>query len=63
MGIMDKLKGMVRGHEDQARQASDAAERTINEKTGNKYTGQVDQAQQKIEGTLGMPDRPEQPPS
>ena len=62
MGIMDKLKGMMGQHPDKAQQASDAAEKKTNERTGDKYTGQVDQAQRKAEGSMGMPDRPEQPP-
>ncbi|MER5691020.1 antitoxin [Streptomyces mirabilis] len=44
---------------------SDAGEREINEKTGNKYPDRVDDAQQKIEGATGMDreptDRPDQP--
>jgi hypothetical protein len=44
---------------------SDAGEREINEKTGNKYTDQVDDAQQRIEGAMGMDreptDRPDRP--
>ena len=41
---------------------SDAAERKANERTGNKYESQVDDAQQRIEGQLGMDrDRPDQP--
>ncbi|MEU8524657.1 MULTISPECIES: antitoxin [Streptomyces] len=63
MGIMDKLKGMMGQHPEKARQASDAAERKINEKTGDKYTSQVDQAQRRAEGSLGMTDKPEQPPT
>ncbi|WP_418957465.1 antitoxin [Streptomyces tritici] len=63
MGIMDKLKGMLGQHEDKARKMSDAAEKKINERTGDKYTSQVDQAQKRGEGHLGMSDRPEQPPT
>jgi hypothetical protein len=41
---------------------SDVAERKANERTGNKYEGQVDDAQRKIEGSLGMDrDRPDEP--
>lgn len=63
MGIMDKLKSMMSQNPEKARQASDAAERAINKKTGNKYESQVDQGQQKIEGSLGMTDKREQPPT
>ncbi|WP_406861362.1 antitoxin [Streptomyces sp. HUAS MG47] len=63
MGIMDKLKGLIGQHEDKARQVSDTAEKKVNERTGDKYTSQADQAQRRAEGSLGMSDRPEQPPT
>ncbi|MFI1357234.1 antitoxin [Streptomyces sp. NPDC020898] len=64
MGILDKIKEQMRGKAGQ--NASDTAEKKINEKTGNKYTSQVDDAQQRAEGAFGMDrdrdrDRPEQP--
>ncbi|MFF3376460.1 antitoxin [Streptomyces sp. NPDC002680] len=64
MGIFDKIKEQMRGKAGQ--NASDTAEKRINEKTGNKYTSQVDDAQQRVEGTIGMDrdrdrDRPDQP--
>ncbi|MFF4587711.1 antitoxin [Streptomyces sp. NPDC000345] len=58
MGILDRFR-----HHSKAKDTSDAAERKVNERTGDKYQSQVDDAQQRIEGTLGMdrerPDRPE----
>ncbi|GAA3805257.1 antitoxin [Streptomyces coacervatus] len=61
MGIFDRFKSN-RQAQDKAKQMSDAAERKVNERTGNKYESQVDEAQQRIEGQLGMDrDRPEQP--
>ncbi|MFF4254424.1 antitoxin [Streptomyces sp. NPDC001663] len=61
MGIFDRFKSN-RQAQDKAKQMSDAAERKANERTGNKYESQVDEAQQRIEGQLGMDrDRPEQP--
>ncbi|GGN62790.1 hypothetical protein GCM10011579_030380 [Streptomyces albiflavescens] len=58
MGIFDRFKGHG---QHRAKAMSDAAEKEVNEKTGTKYTGQVDDAQQKIEGAMGMDrDRPEQ---
>jgi len=61
MGIFDRFKSN-RQMQDKAKDMSDMAERKANEKTGNKYESQVDDAQQKIEGKLGMDrDRPEQP--
>ena len=61
MGIFDRFKGN-RQAQDKAKDMSDAAERKVNQRTGNKYENQVDDAQQRIEGQLGMDrDRPEQP--
>ncbi|MER6424898.1 antitoxin [Streptomyces sp. NPDC001137] len=61
MGIFDRFKSN-RQAQDKAKDLSDAAERKVNERTGNKYENQVDEAQQRIEGQLGMDrDRPEQP--
>ncbi|MCX5048719.1 MULTISPECIES: antitoxin [unclassified Streptomyces] len=61
MGIFDRFKSN-RQMQDKAKDMSDAAERKANEKTGNKYESQVDDAQQKIEGQMGMDrDRPDQP--
>ncbi|WP_031481411.1 antitoxin [Streptomyces bicolor] len=60
MGIFDRFKN--RQAQDKTRDVSDAAERKVNEKTGNKYERQVDDAQQRMERELGMDrDRPEQP--
>jgi ATP-dependent Clp protease ATP-binding subunit ClpA len=61
MGILDRFRSN-RQMQDKAKDMSDTAEKKVNEKTGNKYEGQVDTAQQKIEGAMGMErDRPEQP--
>ena len=60
MGIFDRFKSN-RQMQDKAKDLSDMAERKANDRTGNKYESQVDDAQQKIEGKLGMDrDRPEQ---
>ncbi|MEU6139210.1 antitoxin [Streptomyces sp. NPDC047081] len=61
MGIFDRFKSN-RQMQDKAKDMSDMAEKKANERTGNKYEGQVDQAQQKIEDQLGMDrERPDQP--
>jgi len=60
MGIFDRFKNQAKGSK--SKDASDAAERKANEKTGDKYESQVDDAQQRVEGQVGMDrDRPEQP--
>ncbi|MDT0395279.1 MULTISPECIES: antitoxin [Streptomyces] len=61
MGILDKLKGN-KAARDKAKQASDAAEKKMNERTGGKYEQQIDTGQQQAERRLGMDrDRPDQP--
>lgn len=56
MGIFDKLKSKASGsHGNKAKQkASDAAEKQANKKTGGKYESQIDDAQQKVEGEMGI---------
>ncbi|WP_371494231.1 antitoxin [Kitasatospora sp. NBC_00374] len=49
MSMLDKLKGMMKGHEDTARQGVEKAGDAVDEKTGNKYQSQVDTAQQKAD--------------
>ncbi|MEU5521223.1 antitoxin [Streptomyces sp. NPDC093250] len=61
MGILDRFKSNKAARE-KARQASDAAEKKMNERTGGKYEQQVDTGQQQAERRLGMDrDRPDQP--
>ncbi|MFG2501384.1 Rv0909 family putative TA system antitoxin [Streptomyces sp. NPDC048441] len=52
MGIFDKIKDQLRGSK--GKDISDAAEKKINEKTGNKYTDQVDSAQKQAEDRFGI---------
>lgn len=69
MGIFDKIKEQMRGKAGQ--NASDTAEKKVNERTGDKYPSQVDDAQQRLDGAIGMDrdqrernrdrDRPDQP--
>ncbi|MEV6018852.1 MULTISPECIES: antitoxin [unclassified Streptomyces] len=61
MGIFDKFKHN-RTAQDKASDMSDAAEKQVNKRTGDKYADKVDDAQQKAEGAMGMDrDRPPQP--
>ncbi|WP_405979879.1 antitoxin [Streptomyces sp. NBC_00158] len=61
MSMLDKLKGMLKGHEDQVRQGVEKAGDAFDAKTGNKYQSQVDMAQQKINEQLGTDAPPENP--
>ncbi|WP_327130624.1 antitoxin [Streptomyces sp. NBC_01343] len=61
MSMLDKLKGLLKGHEDVARQGVDKAGDAVDAKTGSKYQSQVDMAQQKINEQLGT-DKPQDGP-
>ncbi|MEU1450426.1 antitoxin [Streptomyces mirabilis] len=63
MSMLDKLKGLLKGHEDQARQGGEKAGDAFDAKTGNKYQGQTDTVQQKLNEQLGnRPSDEERPP-
>ncbi|MFH8789975.1 antitoxin [Streptomyces roseoverticillatus] len=62
MSMLDKLKGLLKGHEDTARQGVEKAGDALDAKTQNKYQSQVDTAQQKLNEQLGTQDRPEDRP-
>jgi hypothetical protein len=47
MGFMDKLKGLVGGHKDQAEQGIDKAADVADEKTAGSHTAQIDTAAEK----------------
>lgn len=47
MPMMDKLKGMLGKHSDKADQAIDKASSTADEKTGGKYSDQINQGAEK----------------
>lgn len=53
MSMLDKIKGLMKGHPDQARQGVEKGGDIVDKKTGGKYNGQVDSAQQKLNDQLG----------
>ncbi|QHA08431.1 antitoxin [Streptomyces broussonetiae] len=53
MSVMDKLKQMLKGHEEQAGQGVDKAGDFVDEKTQSRYSSQVDTAQDKLKDQLG----------
>ncbi|MFH8291762.1 antitoxin [Streptomyces sp. NPDC018059] len=61
MSVMDKLKQMLKGHEDKAGQGIDKAGDFADDKTQGKYQSQVDTAQEKLRGQLGG-DQGNEPP-
>ncbi|MFK8845354.1 antitoxin [Streptomyces sp. Ac-502] len=62
MSVMDKLKQMLKGHEDQAGKGVDKAGDFVDEKTQGKYSSQVDTAQDKLRDQLGQDQDRNQPP-
>ncbi|MFJ7070262.1 antitoxin [Streptomyces sp. NPDC101115] len=64
MSVMDKLKQMLKGHEDKAGQGVDKAGDYVDGKTQGKYSSQVDTAQEKLKQQMGSDPTqpPEQPP-
>ncbi|MGW7552175.1 antitoxin [Streptomyces rimosus] len=60
MSVLDKLKQMLKGHEDQAGKGVDKAGDFVDDRTQGKYSGQVDTAQDKLREQLGRDQ--DQPP-
>ena len=53
MSVMDKLKQMLKGHEDQTGQGIDKAGDFVDGKTQGKYSSQVDTGQEKLKDQFG----------
>lgn len=49
MSMLDKLKGMLKGHEDQAKQGVEKGGDMIDQRTGDTYGSQVDMAQKQAD--------------
>ncbi|MEV7192783.1 antitoxin [Streptomyces sp. NPDC093510] len=62
MTVMDKLKQMLKGHEDKAGQGIDKAGDFVDERTQGKYSDQVDTGQDKLREQFGNTDRSQQDP-
>ncbi|MFG2894166.1 antitoxin [Streptomyces sp. NPDC048248] len=62
MSMMDKLKNMLKGHEDQTSKGIDKAGDFADSKTDDKYKGQVDSTQEKLRKQYGTPGDQDQPP-
>ncbi|WEV27471.1 antitoxin [Streptomyces sp. 71268] len=53
MSMLDKLKNMLKGHEDTARKGMNKAGDAVDRKTGGKHRDKIDTAQQKFDDQLG----------
>lgn len=63
MSMLDKLRGLLKGHEGQAGKGIDKAGDYVDERTQGKYRSQVDTAQDKLREQLGGQDPgQDQPP-
>ena len=57
MSFMDKIKGMLKGHEDMADKGIDKGGDYVDQKTQGKYRSQVDTGQQRLKDELGSQER------
>ncbi|MBF9073588.1 antitoxin [Streptacidiphilus fuscans] len=62
MSVLDKVKGMLHGHESQAGKGVDKAGDMIDQKTGGKYQSQVDTAQNQAKKQMGVDGQAQEPP-
>ncbi|MEU2586398.1 antitoxin [Streptomyces avermitilis] len=53
MSVMDKLKHMLKGHEEQTNKGIDKGGDYVDEKTQSKYSGQVDTGQERLKDQFG----------
>ncbi|MGW5849433.1 antitoxin [Streptomyces sp. NPDC055254] len=58
MSMLNKLKDLIKGHPDQARQGVEKAGDAFDKRTGNKHQSQVDTAQQRLNDQIGKPQPP-----
>lgn len=54
-GLFDKAKNYVKEHPDSIRGGLDKVEKTINDKTGGKYSSQLEKGRQSLDKNLGVP--------
>jgi hypothetical protein len=52
MGLLDKVKGALKGKGDQAEKAIDKAADVIDDKTGHKHSKQIDSAAEKAKDVV-----------
>ncbi|MEU0336492.1 antitoxin [Streptomyces sp. NPDC006193] len=55
MSFMDKIKGMLKGHEGMADKGIDRGGDYADQRTGDKYRSQVDTGQDKLRDEFGNP--------
>jgi hypothetical protein len=53
MSVLDKLKQLLKGHEEQAGRGIDKGGDILDERTQGRYSGQIDTGQDKLREQLG----------
>ncbi|MET9567011.1 MULTISPECIES: antitoxin [Streptomyces] len=61
MSVMDKIKGMLKGHPEQTSKGVDKGGDFVDDRTQGKYSGHVDTAQDRLKDQFGS-GRDENPP-
>ncbi|MEL4359345.1 MULTISPECIES: antitoxin [unclassified Luteococcus] len=61
--LVNKAEELAKQHPDEVRKAIDAVEDQFDARTGGKYSQQVDQAGNAVEGKLGLPEATPQTPA
>lgn len=59
--LTQKAKDFARQHPDKTEQGLDKLGEIADQKTGGKYSGQIDKAKEMLQRRLGGPDQPEEP--
>ena len=59
MGLLDKVKGMLSGNADKVKGGLEKAGDMVDEKTGGKFTDNIDMAEEKIAEVLEVDDEAE----
>ncbi|MFE9680161.1 antitoxin [Streptomyces sp. NPDC002701] len=62
MSVMDKIKGMLKGHPEQTNKGVDKAGDLIDDRTQGKHSGHVDTAQDKLRDQFGGSGQGDPPP-
>ena len=58
MSVMDKLKQLLKGHEEQAGKGVDKGADLAKKKAGGKYDQPIDTGRDRLKGQFGTQDRP-----
>jgi hypothetical protein len=62
MSVMDKLKQMLKGHEEQAGKGIDRSGDVVDDRTPGKHSGQVDTSRDRLRDELGTERDQDNPP-